>query len=120
GCRELRVVSNEKPMEARLVAADTEDDLAILRLAEPVATSAPLRGDIPVKPGEAVVVVGFPLQGLLSSQASVTAGIVSRLAGPPEDWDQMAKNAAVAAGDNRQPPLPPSRRRTGRGGPHTT
>jgi hypothetical protein len=50
---------NEEPVGAALVAADTVDDLAILRLPEPVADSAPLRGDLPVKAGEAVVVVGF-------------------------------------------------------------
>jgi uncharacterized protein len=105
GCRELRVVSNEKPVEATLVAADPADDLAILRLPEPVATSAPLRGDIPVKPGEAVVVVGFPLQGLLSSQASVTAGIVSRLAGPHDDAHQLQITAPVQPGNSGSPLL---------------
>ena len=89
GCRELRVMRNEKPVGAALVAADPADDLAILRLPEPVADSAPLRGDIPVKPGETVVVVGFPLQGLLTSQASVTTGVVSRLAGPHDDAHQL-------------------------------
>jgi Trypsin-like peptidase domain/Sel1 repeat len=51
GCRELHVMRNEKPVVATLVATDPADDLAILRLPEPVADSAPLRGDIPVKPG---------------------------------------------------------------------
>ena len=75
GCRELRALRNDKAV----VATDSTADLAILRLLEPVADAALVRGDSPVKPGEAVVVVGFPLQGLLSSQPSVTAGIVSRL-----------------------------------------
>jgi S1-C subfamily serine protease len=82
GCREVRVLRDGAQVVATLIATDPTADLAILRLPEPVADAALVRGDNPVKPGEAVVVVGFPLQGLLSSQASVTAGIVSRLAGP--------------------------------------
>ena len=78
-CRELRALRNDKAVVATVVASDPTADLAILRLPEPVADAALVRGDSPVKPGEAVVVVGFPLQGLLSSQPSVTAGIVSRL-----------------------------------------
>ena len=83
GCRELRALRNDKAVVATVVATDPTADLAILRLPEPVADAALVRGDSPVKPGEAVVVVGFPLQGLLSSQPSVTAGIVSRLASGP-------------------------------------
>ncbi len=105
GCRELHVMRNEKPVVATVVATDPADDLAILRLPEPVADSAPLRGDIPVKPGEAVVVVGFPLQGLLSSQASVTAGIVSRLAGPHDDTHQLQITAPVQPGNSGSPLL---------------
>jgi S1-C subfamily serine protease len=37
GCCELRVMRNEKPVEATLIAADPADDLAILRLPESVA-----------------------------------------------------------------------------------
>jgi len=105
GCRELHVMRNEKPVVATLVATDPADDLAILRLPEPVADAAPLRGDIPVQPGEAVVVVGFPLQGLLSSQASVTAGIVSRLAGPHDDTHQLQITAPVQPGNSGSPLL---------------
>jgi S1-C subfamily serine protease len=75
-------MQNGEPALATLVAADPTADLAILRLPDRAADAAFVRGERPVKPGEAVVVVGFPLQGLLSSQASVTAGIVSRLGGP--------------------------------------
>jgi len=67
--------------------------------------SAVVRGDDPVKPGEAVVVVGFPLQGLLSWQASVTAGIVSRLTGPRDDPHQLQITAAVQPGNSGSPVL---------------
>ena len=52
-----------------------------------------------------MVVVGFPLQGLLSSQASVTAGIVSRLAGPHDDTHQLQITAPVQPGNSGSPLL---------------
>jgi uncharacterized protein len=105
GCRELHVLRNGETVVATLAAADPTADLAILRLPEPVVDVALVRGDNPVKPGEAVVVVGFPLQGLLSSQASVTAGIVSRLAGPRDDPHQLQITAPVQPGNSGSPLL---------------
>ena len=105
GCREVRVLRNGAPVAATLIATDPTADLAILRLPEPVADAAQVRGDNPVRPGEAVVVVGFPLQGVLSSQASVTAGIVSGLAGPRDDPYQLQITAPVQAGNSGSPVL---------------
>jgi S1-C subfamily serine protease len=105
GCRQLHVLRNGEPVVATLVAADPTVDLAILRLPERSADAALVRGDNPVKPGEAVVVVGFPLPSLLSSQASVTAGIVSRLAGPRDDPHQLQITAPVQPGNSGSPLL---------------
>jgi len=104
-CRELRVLRNDKAGVATVVATDPTADLATLRLPEPVADAALVRGDSPIKPGEAVVVVGFPLQGLLSSQPSVTAGIVSRLAGSRDDPHQLQITAPVQPGNSGSPLL---------------
>jgi len=105
GCRELNVLHNGQPVAATLVAVDATADLAILHLPEPVANAASVRGDNPVKPGEAMVVVGFPLPNLLSSQASVTAGIVSRLTGPHDDPRQLQITAPVQPGNSGSPLL---------------
>jgi len=105
GCHEMHVLKNGKSVVATLIATDPTADLAILRLPEPAATAAVVRGDDPAKPGEAVVVVGFPLQGLLSWQASVTAGIVSRLTGPRDDPHQLQITAAVQPGNSGSPVL---------------
>ena len=105
GCHELHVLRNGKSVVATLIATDPTADLAILRLPEPAAAAAVVRGDDPVKPGEAVVVVGFPLQGLLSWQASVTAGIVSRLTGPRDDPHQLQITAPVQPGNSGSPLL---------------
>ena len=105
GCRELRVLRDGEPVVATLVAADPTVDLAVLRLPEQSGDAALVRGDNPVKPGETVVVVGFPLPSLLSSQASVTAGIVSRLAGPRDDPHQLQITAPVQPGNSGSPLL---------------
>jgi len=105
GCHELHVLRNGEWVVATLVAADPTVDLAVLRLPERSADAALVRGDNPVKPGEAVVVVGFPLPSLLSSQASVTAGIVSRLAGPRDDPHQLQITAPVQPGNSGSPLL---------------
>ena len=104
-CRQVRVLHNGAPVVATVIPTDPTADLAILRLPEPVADSALARGDNPIKPGEAVVVVGFPLQGLLSSQASATARIVSRLAGPRDDPHQLQITAPVQPGNSGSPLL---------------
>jgi len=103
GCRELRVLRDGKASVATVVADDRVTDLAILRLPEPAAEAALLRGDNPVKPGETVVAIGYPLQGYLSSQASVTAGIISGLEGPHDDPHLLQITAPVQPGSSGSP-----------------
>ena len=103
GCREIQVMRDGKSLEATLVAKDQAADLAILRLPAPIANVAVFRGDGPVKPGETAVVVGYPLQGLLTSEASVTAGIVSALEGPHNDRRQLQITAPVQPGNSGGP-----------------
>jgi uncharacterized protein len=55
------------------------------------------------KPGEAVIVAGYPLQGLLTSKASVTTGIISALAGPKEDKNLIQITAPVQPGNSGGP-----------------
>ena len=86
-----------------LVTHDPETDLAILRLPAPVDSIAFLRGDNPVRPGESVVAIGYPLQGYLSSQASITAGIVSGLEGPHNDPHLLQITVPVQPGSSGSP-----------------
>jgi hypothetical protein len=50
-----------------------------------------------------VIVAGYPLQGLLTSKASVTTGIVSALAGPKEDKKLIQITAPVQPGNSGGP-----------------
>jgi S1-C subfamily serine protease len=82
GCRELRVVRDGKSSAARFIGTDAGADHAILRVPDVAGDVARFRSSDPEKPGEAVIVAGFPMQGLLTSKASGTTGIISALAGP--------------------------------------
>jgi uncharacterized protein len=102
GCRELRVARDDKSNTARVVGTDPAADLAILRVPDIAAEVASFRTDLE-KPGEAVIVAGYPLQGLLTSKASVTTGIISALAGPKEDKNLMQITAPVQPGNSGGP-----------------
>ncbi len=58
-----------------------------------------------VRPGDDIVVVGFPLHGLLTSDPSVTTGNVSALAGPGNDRRFLQITAPVQQGNSGGPLL---------------
>lgn len=58
-----------------------------------------------VRLGEPVVVVGFPLWGLLAASPSVTTGTVSALAGPGNDSRLLQISAPVQPGNSGGPLL---------------
>jgi len=103
GCRELRVVHDDKSNTARVIATDAGADLAILRVPDVAGEIASFRSPDLEKPGEAVTVAGYPLQGLLTSNASVTTGIISALAGPNEDKKLLQITAPVQPGNSGGP-----------------
>jgi uncharacterized protein len=103
GCRELRVVRDGKSNAARVIGTDAGADLAILRVPDIAGDIASFPASGLEKPGEAVIVAGYPLQGLLTSKASVTTGIISALAGPNEDNKLIQITAPVQPGNSGGP-----------------
>jgi S1-C subfamily serine protease len=70
-CTTVRVSDADKSIPAKVLATDAERDLALLQL--PRATPAAVfRAEEKLRPGESVVVVGFPLSGLLTSGHATT------------------------------------------------
>jgi S1-C subfamily serine protease len=102
GCRELRVVRDEKSNTARVIGTDAGADLAVLRVRDVAGDVASFRTELE-KPGEVVIVAGYPLQGLLTSKGSVTTGIISALAGPKEDKNLIQITAPVQPGNSGGP-----------------
>ena len=90
---------------ATIVRSEPKSDLAIIKPNRPLVRGLPFRSGHPVKLGEEVVVIGYPLRGLLSSSPIVTTGIVSSLAGIRNDPTQMQISAPVQPGNSGGPVL---------------
>jgi len=103
GCTEVHVPSVGA---VRVVAREDSTDLALLRNpAEKAETIARFRQGRGIRPGASVVVIGYPLRGLLASEANVSTGAVSALAGPRDDRRFMQITAPVQPGNSGGPVL---------------
>jgi len=105
GCRTLRATTEARKMQLTVVGTDVENDLAVLQLPAPVPGVARFREGRNVRPGDSVVVVGFPLPGLLASEANVTTGTVSALAGIGNNTRFLQITAPVQPGNSGGPLL---------------
>ena len=112
GCAEVRMTEGESAVPVKVLATDPERDLALLQLPHGVPAAVAFR-DSPAKLGENVVVMGFPLSGLVTSDAVVTTGIVSALAGPRDDRHLLQISAPVQPGNSGGPLLDGSGRLVG-------
>ena len=102
GCREMRVGDSEA---LDVVATDKTTDLAVLKLRQPRAAVASFRDGNYARPGEDVVVLGYPLHGLLGSDAIVTTGVINALAGIRNDRRLIQISAPVQPGNSGGPVL---------------
>jgi S1-C subfamily serine protease len=105
GCSELKGnLTGEATMVLRVVSADANNDLALLQ-APSTATFkefARIR-DRPIRSGDSVVAIGFPFHGLLTSDFTVTTGIVSSLSGMRNDSRFLQISAPVQPGNSGGP-----------------
>jgi S1-C subfamily serine protease len=106
GCSSLQVVGpSMRHGAATVVAVDRRSDLALLRAESSAGSFATFRGVQPVRVGEGVVALGFPLPGLLASDVNVSTGTVSALAGIQDDSAQLQISAPVQPGNSGGPLL---------------
>ena len=68
-----------------LVARDEKNDLAVVQSKISISSAAKFRDGAPVRAGDAVVALGYPLSGLLATTANLSVGNVSALAGLNDD-----------------------------------
>ena len=88
---------------ASVIAVDRQNDLALLSTSPRSGGVATLRASPPVRAGERVVAIGFPLAGFLAAQANVTTGDVSSLAGIRDDSRYLQITAPVQPGNSGGP-----------------
>jgi S1-C subfamily serine protease len=101
GCKSLRVHAVGEPSVAvRLVATTQKEDLSLLKTAEPPETIAAIRSGPQLRPGDGVVVFGFPLAGIIASTGNLTTGNVAALAGPGDSTDLIQISAQIQPGNS--------------------
>lgn len=97
-------LTGEAAMGLRVVSTDPNNDLALLQA--PSTTTfkdfARIR-DRSFHSGDSVVAIGFPYHGLLSSDFTVTTGIVSSLSGMRNDTRFLQISAPVQPGNSGGP-----------------
>ncbi|WP_027531495.1 S1C family serine protease [Bradyrhizobium sp. WSM3983] len=105
GCSDLKGnLTGEAAMVLRVVSSDANNDLALLQA--PSTTTfkefARIR-DRSIRSGDDVVAIGFPFHGLLTSDLTVTTGIVSSLSGMRNDSRFLQISAPVQPGNSGGP-----------------
>jgi S1-C subfamily serine protease len=105
-CRLLSVINPDRSVHRAVkVAADASNDLALIRAETREAPSL-----LPFKPsqsplGEEVVVIGFPLPGVLSTDSIVTFGHINATSGIYQDTTRYQMSASVQPGNSGGPLL---------------
>lgn len=104
GCDALRVRGDSgTAIPARVVALDASDDLALLEADGASWQPANFRAGPQPRPGDDVVALGYPLNGLLADQVNVTVGTINALAGMYNDQHQLQMDAPVQPGSSGGP-----------------
>jgi S1-C subfamily serine protease len=105
GAREVKVVGDALTAPAEVIFSDPRNDIALLRVERDMAKVARFRWSLDIHLGEDIVVLGFPLQGLLGSGPQATGGNVSSLCGIGNDSSVMQFTAPIASGNSGGPIL---------------
>lgn len=105
GARSISIASEQFTASAELVFSDPRNDIALLRVDRDLGSGARFRDVDTIDLGEDIVVLGFPLQGLLGSGPTATAGNVSSLCGIGNDSTVLQFTAPIASGNSGGPIL---------------
>jgi len=97
-------LTGEAPVTLRVVSSDETNDLALLQAPGTFKDVAIIK-DKAVRSGDSVVAIGYPFHGLLTSDFTVTTGIVSSLSGILNDTRFLQISAAVQPGNSGGPLL---------------
>jgi S1-C subfamily serine protease len=113
-CSEIRTgTSTSQLRTATLVASDRNNDLALLASGHATSAFASLRLAPPIRAGDEVIALGFPLHGLLSERGSVTSGTITALSGLGDDARVFQISVPVQPGNSGGPLLDHSGRVVG-------
>lgn len=97
-------LTGEGTINLRIVSTDETNDLALLQAQKTFNDVATIRGSA-IHPGNSIIAIGYPLHGLLTSDFTVSAGIVSSLSGLLNDTRYLQISAGVQSGNSGGPLL---------------
>jgi uncharacterized protein len=104
GCEKIRL--QPQNIEVRVVSKDAKNDLALLQTdnqSTALGRGVNLRSGRGLRLGDEVVVLGYPLRGVLSAGTIVTSGIVNALSGMANDTSAFQMSATVQPGSSGGP-----------------
>ena len=102
-CREIRIFNNSKEFEAKAVHVDYKNDLAYLVAPNLAGKTYASIASEQQQLGEQVVVLGFPLTGLMGNSIKLTDGSLSALTGLGGDSSLYQISAPIQAGNSGGP-----------------
>jgi S1-C subfamily serine protease len=108
GGKTILVYSNgERVAEARVVANDPANDLALLKLAQPLTGTLKILplADHSAALGKNVFTLGYPAPDVLGQNIKMTAGQVSSTSGPHDDASVIQISAPIQPGNSGGPVL---------------
>jgi S1-C subfamily serine protease len=97
-------LAGESAMVLRVVSKDETNDLALLQAPKSFKEVAAIRGT-GIRSGDSVIAIGYPYHGLLTSDFTVTTGIVSSLSGLLNDTRFLQISAPIQPGNSGGPLL---------------
>lgn len=105
-CAAISVLDPQKERTAAtLVGVDVANDLALLKADRTFPSPASFRSGAPLQAGESVIVVGYPLAGILGFEPNVTFGYVSAVGGLRGDASRFQISAPIHKGNSGGPIL---------------
>jgi S1-C subfamily serine protease len=97
-------LTGEPAAVLRIVSQDETNDLALLQVPGSFKETARIRATA-MHSGDSVIAIGFPLHGLLTSDFTVTTGIVNSLSGFLNDSRYLQISAPIQPGNSGGPLL---------------
>ena len=104
-CLALSVALDGEEVDAAPVYMNEENDIAILDTGLTDTAAVQIKPGSPVRLGETVLAVGYPLHGVLSASPSLTIGNVSALQGLKGDSHSIQISSPVQPGNSGGPLL---------------
>ena len=102
GCKDIKVHSKGEVLKTLKIAADRQNDLALLKVSHKPSHVFALSSDSPY-PLQDIVVAGFPFGDRVSSSLKFTKGIVSSLSGIGNNYSEIQIDAAIQPGNSGGP-----------------